>query len=323
LCASSIKNSFAAGTTDGPGDFDFTQANNSTTNPFWVVLRNIIHDPSEEQVRCHAPKPILLDTGGMDYPYAWQPELVESQVFKIGNLWIGVVPAEFTTMAGRRFRSAIHDAVVTNYLGTAADTKVILTGPGNTYSSYVTTPEEYTVQRYEGAFTLYGMYTLNAYIEEFVYLATAIAKEVPLVDDGDPPDMTSNAINFLRPVVFDGAPFGKHFGSVLVDAQDMYRPGDLVTVTYVAGKTPTFTKSVFSLPESTLLEYLLTSLGNPRNNVTLGSTHLVVEQQHGDSWKIIRTDAYYSTKFKWHRTNTVLGYSTATIEWNIEEGTPG
>ena len=33
---------------------------------------------------------------------------------------------------------------------------VVIAGPANTYGHYVATPEEYTVQRYEGASTLYG-----------------------------------------------------------------------------------------------------------------------------------------------------------------------
>ena len=54
--------SFAAGTTDGPGEFDFTQGAN-TTNPFWDFVSGLLKDPSPEQEACHAPKPILLDTG--------------------------------------------------------------------------------------------------------------------------------------------------------------------------------------------------------------------------------------------------------------------
>lgn len=36
------------------------------------------------------------------------------------------------------------------------DAYVVLSGPANTYSHYVTTREEYSVQRYEGASTLFG-----------------------------------------------------------------------------------------------------------------------------------------------------------------------
>jgi len=36
------------------------------------------------------------------------------------------------------------------------DAYVVIAGPANTYAHYVTTIEEYGVQRYEGASTLFG-----------------------------------------------------------------------------------------------------------------------------------------------------------------------
>ena len=53
---------------------------------------------------------------------------------------------------------------------------MVIAGLANTYADYITTPEEYSVQRYEGASTIYGPYTLVAYIQEFNKLAVAIAK---------------------------------------------------------------------------------------------------------------------------------------------------
>ena len=35
----------------------------NTSNPFWDFVAGILKDPSPEQEACHAPKPILLDTG--------------------------------------------------------------------------------------------------------------------------------------------------------------------------------------------------------------------------------------------------------------------
>jgi hypothetical protein len=49
--------------------------------------------------------------------------------------------------------------------------QVVLSGLTNTYASYITTWEEYQVQRYEGAFTLYGPHTLDAYIQTAVQMA--------------------------------------------------------------------------------------------------------------------------------------------------------
>lgn len=69
VCCSQVKGclpamgySFAAGTTDGPGTFTFRQGM-KTENPLWNVVRNFLSPPTECDVTCHAPKPILLATG--------------------------------------------------------------------------------------------------------------------------------------------------------------------------------------------------------------------------------------------------------------------
>jgi neutral ceramidase len=54
--------SFAAGTTDGPGMFNFAQGT-TTGNPFWDKVRDFLSEPTQEEVDCQAPKPILLNTG--------------------------------------------------------------------------------------------------------------------------------------------------------------------------------------------------------------------------------------------------------------------
>ena len=43
--------------------------------------------------------------------------------------------------------------------------RVVIAGLTNTYSSYITTREEYGAQRYEGASTIFGPSTLDAYIQ--------------------------------------------------------------------------------------------------------------------------------------------------------------
>ena len=53
---------------------------------------------------------------------------------------------------------------------------VVLAGLANVYTHYVTTFEEYQVQRYEGASTLYGPHTLRAYQEQYEYLTKHLMK---------------------------------------------------------------------------------------------------------------------------------------------------
>uniref|UniRef100_A0A1I8JPI4 Neutral ceramidase n=1 Tax=Macrostomum lignano TaxID=282301 RepID=A0A1I8JPI4_9PLAT len=140
-CPPAMGFSFAAGTTDGPGGFDFTQGDTSG-NPFWNLVRGILSKPNQEQINCHSPKPILLNTGYMTFPTDWQPKVIETQLLKIGPLVIVALPGEFTTMSGRRVREAVQKALADNGMTGA---KVVLSGVSNLYSSYVTTFEEYQV----------------------------------------------------------------------------------------------------------------------------------------------------------------------------------
>jgi hypothetical protein len=55
---------FAAGTTDGPGMFGFVQGTTSG-NPFWDKVRDALSTPTEAEIACQAPKPILLNTGSL------------------------------------------------------------------------------------------------------------------------------------------------------------------------------------------------------------------------------------------------------------------
>lgn len=54
---------------------------------------------------------------------------------------------EFTTMAGRRLRDAVKTVLTSGSNG--ANVHVVIAGLTNTYSQYITTFEEYEVQRYE------------------------------------------------------------------------------------------------------------------------------------------------------------------------------
>ena len=75
-------------------------------------------------------------------------------------------------MSGRRWREVVQTsaaAIFDDLNGT--DPAVVLGAPANSYTHYITTPEEYLVQRYEGASTLYGPHTLDAYLNLSVTLS--------------------------------------------------------------------------------------------------------------------------------------------------------
>ncbi|GAU35662.1 hypothetical protein TSUD_255590 [Trifolium subterraneum] len=90
-CPAAMGFGFAAGTTDGPGAFDFRQGDDQG-NPFWKLVRNLLKTPDKEQIECQQPKPILLDTGEMKLPYDWAPSILPIQILRIGQFVILSVP---------------------------------------------------------------------------------------------------------------------------------------------------------------------------------------------------------------------------------------
>jgi|CXWL01.1.fsa_nt_gi neutral ceramidase len=102
------------------------------------------------------------------------PHVLPLQLLKIGNIAIAGVPAEFTSTAGRRLKNLLR----TGFGGTLSH--VAISNYSNAYSGYVTTPEEYNAQHYEGASTLYGPHTLAAYLQTFNTLATAMMGGMPM-----------------------------------------------------------------------------------------------------------------------------------------------
>jgi len=292
-CTAALGDGFAAGTTDGPGDFNFKQGtNSSSTNPFWNFIGRFLADPPQEQIVCHAPKPILLYTGGIDLPTKWAANILPIQMFKVGQLYILGVPAEFTTMAGRRLKDTVKQALIS--AGSPTNITVVIAGLSNAYSQYVATTEEYHIQRYEGASTLYGPYTLPAYQQLYSALAVAIAKNSTVPPGPLPQDFQGKVPDFLPPVVFDDGPVG----TVQNDAQSSYHVGGVVTVTFYSA--------------------------DPRNNFWDVKTFLTVERKNTDgSFTIVATDGNWETKFFWKRLyNIELGESVSAVQWEIPQNTP-
>lgn len=358
-CPAALGYSFAAGTTDGPGAFDFQQGD-TVSGRYWNMVRNFLRRPSEEQDKCHHPKPILLSTGEMDFPYMWHPKVVPTQIIMIGQVAIVGLPGEFTTMAGRRVRNAVQNILYegatrgTSTTGRppssadeleedqdderpgigkfddddlliaptnerpstsksrpsnqtvalkrpkrayslANEIKVVLSGLTNIYTSYITTLEEYEVQRYEGASTLYGPHSLQAYVNQFSRLANELVGDTPLEPNQlEPPDLSKNLFTMKMGVLFDGAQRGLPFGGVISDVNStkIYKCQETVTVVFVAG--------------------------NPRNDLRQEDSFLYVDRYAGNgTWLPVATDASWETKFIWERTNTIRGESRATISWDI------
>ncbi len=284
LCSPAMGYSFAAGTTDGPGMFHFTQGD-QTDNVFWNKVRDFITAaPSDDEINCQAPKPILLNTGDANVPYEWDPHIVPVQLLRIGNFFIVAVPAEFTTMSGRRMREIITKYLTDSNITDGLPVYVTIAGLSNSYSSYVTTYEEYQAQRYEAASTIYGPNTLQGYIQEVKRLATDLVNNEPSISTVSPPDLTSVQLEMMPGAKYDRLPTDSKennvtFGSVLTghDVYDNYKSGDTIAVTFHAA--------------------------NPRNNQKIQGTYITVERQRikfPNLYDVIATDGDWSTKFEWN-----------------------
>ncbi|XP_052173940.1 neutral ceramidase 2 [Diospyros lotus] len=295
-CPAAMGFAFAAGTTDGPGAFDFKQGDDKG-NAFWKLVRNLLKTPGNEQVKCQHPKPILLDTGEMKEPYDWAPSILPVQILQIGQLVVLSVPGEFTTMAGRRLRDAVKMVLTSGGNGEFdSNVHVVIAGLTNAYSQYVTTFEEYQVQRYEGASTLYGPHTLDAYIQEFKKLAAALVSGQKVEPGPQPPDLLDKQISLLPRVVVDMTSPGASFGDVKADVPSncTLKRGDVVAVTFCSAC--------------------------PRNDLMTEGTYALVELlQGGDTWVPAYDDDDFCLRFKWSRPAKLSPRSFATIEWRIPD----
>ncbi len=101
----------------------------------------------------------------------WMPNILPLQVCIIGSIAILGIPAEVTTIAGQRLQKSV--LKVLKHRGVQ---HIMLATYCNGYSGYITTPEEYDLQMYEGGHTIYGRNTLPAYQTRFKELAIEMLK---------------------------------------------------------------------------------------------------------------------------------------------------
>jgi hypothetical protein len=113
---------------------------------------------------------------------SWVPRYLPIQQIRIGSLLIASLPNEPTTTSGRRLRGALETA----WTG-AGVSRIVIGGYSNAYCGYLTTPEEYEEQAYEGASNLYGQWSLPVFCTEHVELTGAIRAGQGRSTLGEPP----------------------------------------------------------------------------------------------------------------------------------------
>ena len=267
-----------AGTAEGPAFRAFRQG----ANPVWDALsRRLLYRLSPGLADSQAPKGLVIPGGLINRLVPLAQERVPVQLIRIGALHLIAVPAELTIVAGLRLRRTVAAVVG------AALADVLVVGYSNGYVHYVTTPEEYEAQRYEGGSTMFGRWELAAFQQAGAELAWSLVAGRPAPVGALPP-----AISAPRPARAaaqpDAAPPGRALGEVLTGPDRSYRPGDQVRAVFVGA--------------------------HPNNRLRRGDTYLAVERQADDGWVRVADDGDWTTKLRWRPRR---GVSEITITWDV------
>ncbi|HEY3513882.1 neutral/alkaline non-lysosomal ceramidase N-terminal domain-containing protein [Kribbella sp. NPDC051137] len=258
---------------DGPAFRGFHEGR----NPFWDRVSQLVYRRLPALRDVQSPKALVV--GGLRGHYVARSAPV--QLLRIGHLYLLGIPAEVTIVAGLRLRRTIASIVDADL----AD--VLVAGYSNGYLHYVTTPEEYDTQQYEGGSTLFGRWTLPALQQTASELATALRDGKP-IRYGDPePEVAP--VRIARPrIPRDKPPDGHAFGDVLLEPRRRYRPGDTVTAIFVAAY--------------------------PNNDLRRNGSYLEVERRLPDGWQTVADDGDWSTTFRWRRTRSG---QVAVVTWTV------
>jgi neutral ceramidase len=309
LCNAAYGFSFAAGAEDGPsGAPGFVEGLRFEQKDAdgWANLAGIFRGSLMPQHlrtafnvtsntfndACQRPKPVLIPSGAL----GWTPDILPFQLLRVGNVVIAGIPGEITVHAGRRLRA---DLLAT--LRPRGVTQVILTGLANEYSGYITTPEEYDTQQYEGASTLYGRLTFEAYRQIFGKLAAEMVNGVPSAPGPTPPDLSAGQITLQTGVVYDDKRVWENFGDVMTQPAASVNRGGTVTASFRAG--------------------------HPKNKLNTGWSHYFVQRQTpSGSWGDVVWDAMPEGRMSWRRDGApdCLACSFAEVRWDVPLSTqPG
>ena len=234
----------------------------------------------------HAEKPIVFHVGLARFrEFPLVPSILPVQMFKIGPLVLAGHPGELTTVSGRRLRHVVQDVF-------GPDAIVVVATYSNAYASYTATREEYAVQDYEGASTLFGPWTLDAYLQEHTRVAKAIFAGTPVGPGPTPSAMPdSSRLHLLGERLLPDLPFfgrSLRIGDIDEDARPGYQRGDRVSISFLGG--------------------------NPRNNLRTNNTYLMIERKTAGGFDPVYSDHDLCTLFRWKEHE--LG-SRIIIEWEI------
>jgi neutral ceramidase len=261
--------SFAGGSTeDGGGHPLFMEGLLEPDESLEALVELVLMPPpvSDALRACQAPKPIL-------YRKSQQPSLPIG-VARVGQLAIVFVPSEVTTMSGRRMRDTVQ-----RLLGDQV-TDVVIAGYSNDYAGYITTPEEYAVQQYEGGHTLFGPWTLPAFRQELDRLARALADGSPALGSEDQDDLRGMVESLPVGNEYDEPPNNGAFGEVTTPPKTSYASGDSMSVSFWTG--------------------------HPDNALRLGAPYFEIQRLIDSDWSTVATEGDWSTQVRWTQASRVI-----------------
>lgn len=272
-CPSAWGYAFAAGSdAEGGGHALFKEGMTKNEPSIDALIKVAVPNaqPTPEFLECQKPKAVLIASGLARPPM--HEQVLPLGLARIGQLVLVIGPAEFTTMTGRRFRTAVGREL-------GVDPRyVVVAGYSNDFAGYVTTWHEYQLQQYEGGHTLFGPWSEAAYRQEFVRLARALRQGEAVTSSVAPTDMRTRPV---RETKLDGpdelSPPDAQFGDVATPPEP----------TYAAGQTA---RAVFWT-------------GSPVNEYDRHDQFLAVERQtpQGDYWEVVRRDLDWDTTAQWQR----------------------
>lgn len=273
-----------AGTDEGKGFPGFRQGRNGLMDR---LSDKVIYRLSPRLREAQSPKAIVLPASPINKLYPIVQQRVPVHLVRLGRLYLIGIPGEVTIVAGLRLRRTVAAIV-------GADLQdVLVAGYTNAYFHYVTTPEEYDNQRYEGGSTLFGRWQLGALMQTAAYLATALRDGTPADPGPRPPDLSTRRVSWLRKHRPDVA-VGGAFGHVVAQPDARCERGDRIGVTFVGAY--------------------------PNNDLHRGGTYLEVQRRDGRQWTTVADDGDWSTMLRYRRRGR--SGSHITITWDVPPDAP-
>lgn len=277
-CDASLGQSFASGSEEDGGGGLSIFGEGLGPNPLMFGVSRAVYNISPQLKSCQYPKENLMAVSVAD---AVQKE-IPVQMMRFGDYYVLGMPGEFTAAVGQVYREE-----AAKVFGVSED-KIIVQGYTNAYNHYVTTPEEYDSQQYEGGATVFGRYTMGAFQQQINTVGRSLkaGTDLPL---GDLPVVPATSDSWAGKVLYDLPGVGRNFGDQTVAPLQVATAGVHVSAEFVGA--------------------------HPNNNLKHGSSYMEVQRWDGEKWVYVAADNDPNTRFEWKR--RLAAQSRVTVSWDV------